>query len=162
MVKVWFVEYLIKKQIEFKSIRFFCQEKEFMKQLKSVIPCIYERSTTYMLHVGFVHEIIATVDRIGTSVMCFISLNSNRKTLHRGTKSPLTKLSIHIFSSHEHIVNSHFQQRTFFRDKTRAGLIKYTIVKRLKFQKAITSFDVQTAGVRLERVGRHSTPIVDH
>ena len=68
-----------------------------MNQLKSVTPCPYERSITYIFHVGFVHESFDTVDQIGISVMCFILLNSNRKTLHCGTKSPSTKLSIHSF-----------------------------------------------------------------
>jgi hypothetical protein len=41
------------------------------------------------------------------------------------------------------------------RYKTHAGQNCYTIVKRLKFQEAITSFEVQTDGARLERAGRH-------
>jgi hypothetical protein len=41
------------------------------------------------------------------------------------------------------------------RYKTHAGQKNYTIVKRLKFQEAVTSFEVKTDGARLERTGQH-------
>jgi hypothetical protein len=65
---------------------------------------------------------------------------------------PATKILHREFSTN--MLNK-YSNGSVGRYKTHAGQNCYTIVKRLKFQEAITSFEVQTDGARLERAGRH-------